>query len=160
LREYLSDVLWVAVVGEAPDGAEALRLIQTLEPDLVFLDVRLPEISGLEVARRMRHTPAIVFTTAYDRYAIAAFELGAIDYLVKPFGRDRFAPTLARLRTRLVPPVPDGERARAALDPGPLDRLFARQGDRIVPIGASSIVRIQAQGDYAEIHCASGVFLI
>jgi two-component system, LytTR family, response regulator len=160
LREYLADVLWVAVVGEAPDGAEALRLIQALEPDLVFLDVRLPEISGLEVARRMRHTPAIVFTTAYDRYAIAAFELGAIDYLVKPFGRDRFATTLARLRTRLVPPVPDGERARAALDPGPLDRLFARQGDRIVPIAASSIARIQAQGDYAEVHCAAGVFLI
>jgi len=160
LREYLSDVLWVAVVGEASDGVEALRLIAALEPDLVFLDVRLPEVSGLEVARRMRQSPAIVFTTAYDRYAIAAFELGAIDYLVKPFGRERFATTLARVRTRLSPSVSDGERARATLEPGPLQRLFARQGDRIVPIAAASIVRIQAQGDYAEVHAGPGTFLI
>ena len=161
LREYLADVPWVTVVGEAPDGGEALRLLDALEPDLVFLDVRLPELSGLEVARRMRHSPEIVFTTAYDRFAIAAFELGAIDYLVKPFGRERFATTLARLRTRLSPAaVSDRERAKAALQPGPLSRIFARQGDRIVPIDAASIVRIQAQGDYAEIHAAEGVFLI
>lgn len=161
LREYLAEVPWVAVVGEAPDGGEALRLLDALEPDLVFLDVRLPELSGLEVARRMRHSPEIVFTTAYDRFAIAAFELGAIDYLVKPFGRERFATTLARLRSRLSPAgISDRERARAALQPGPLGRIFARQGDRIVPIEAASIVRIEAQGDYAEIHAAEGVFLI
>jgi len=161
LREYLAEVPWVAVVGEAPDGGEALRLLDALEPDLVFLDVRLPELSGLEVARRMRHSPEIVFTTAYDRFAIAAFELGAIDYLVKPFGRERFATTLARLRTRLSPAaVSDRERARAALQPGPLSRIFARQGDRIVPVDAGSIVRIQAQGDYAEIHAREGVFLV
>ena len=70
LLEYLAAAQWVEVVGEARDGAEALRLIEVLEPDLVFLDVRLPEVSGLEVARRMRHSPAIVFTTAYDRYAM------------------------------------------------------------------------------------------
>ena len=161
LREYLSDAPWVEVVGEAPDGGEGLRLIDALEPDLVFLDVRLPELSGVEVARRMRHSPAIVFTTAYDRFAISAFELGAIDYLVKPFGRERFATTLARLRARLgPPPVSDGERARTALGPGPLARLFARRGDRIVPIATDSIVRIQAQGDYAEVHAAEGTFLI
>jgi two-component system LytT family response regulator len=102
-----------------------------------------------------------VFTTAYDRFAIAAFELGAIDYLVKPFGRERFATTLARLRTRLSPAaVSDRERAQTALEPGPLVRLFARQGDRIVPIATESILRIQAQGDYAEVHTSDGVFLI
>jgi len=114
-----------------------------------------------EVARQMRATPEIVFTTAYDRFAITAFELGAIDYLVKPFGRERFATTLARLRARLSPAaVPDRERAQAALEPGPLVRLFARHGDGIVPIAVSSILRIQAQGDYAEIHASEGVFLI
>jgi two-component system, LytTR family, response regulator len=161
LREYLAGTPWVEVVGEAADGKEAVRLIDTLEPDLVFLDVRLPELSGVEVARRMRHSPALVFTTAYDRYAIAAFELGAIDYLVKPFGRERFDRTLSRLRERLgLPPVPDGERARTALEPGPLRRLFARQGDRIVPVAIATIVRIQAQGDYAEVHAREGTFLI
>lgn len=161
LREYVAEAPWVVIVGEARDGAEGLRLLDALEPDLVFLDVRLPELSGIEVARRMRHTPEIVFTTAYDRFAIAAFELGAIDYLVKPFGRERFGATLARLRTRLSPPaVSDRERAQAALESGPLRRLFARQGDRIVPIPVESILRIQAQGDYAEVHARGGVFLI
>jgi two-component system LytT family response regulator len=161
LREYLADVPWVSVVGEARDGVEALRLLDTLEPRLVFLDVRLPELSGVEVARRMRCTPAIVFTTAYDRFAIAAFELGAIDYLVKPFGRERFATTLDRLRARLAPAsVADRDRAQTALEPGPLVRLFARRGDGIVPIATSSIARVQAQGDYAEVHASGGVFLI
>jgi two-component system LytT family response regulator len=161
LREYLDEVPWVTVVGEARDGAEALRLLDSLDPDLAFLDVRLPELSGLEVARRTRSTSDLVFTTAYDRFAIAAFELGAIDYLVKPFGRERFATTLARLRSRLdVGGAADRERAQATLEPGPLTRLFARQGDRIVPIATASILRIQAQGDYAEVHARDGVFLI
>ena len=164
LRDYLAAAEWVSVVGEARDGVHALRLIDEEEPDLLFLDVRLPELSGLEVARRLRAAPAIVFTTAYDRFAIAAFELGAIDYLVKPFGRERFATTLERLRARLMPRMaaepPDAQRARAALEPGPLQRLFARQGERIVPIATASITRIEAQGDYAEVHAASGVFLM
>lgn len=161
LREYLAEVPWLTVVGEARDGQEALDAILARKPDLLFLDVRLPELSGLEVARRMSHACEIVFTTAYDRFAIAAFELGALDYLMKPFGRERFAATLARVRERLGrASVPDGERARAALDPGPLRRLFVRQGERIVPIPTASIVRVQAAGDYAEVHAAAGTFLL
>ena len=161
LREYLAEVPWLAVVGEAKDGQEALDAIDSQKPDLLFLDVRLPELSGLEVARRMRHACEIVFTTAYDRFAIAAFELGALDYLMKPFGRERFAATLARVRERLGrASVPDGERARTALDPGPLRRLFVRQGERIVPIPTASIVRVEAAGDYAEVHAAAGTFLL
>ena len=105
------------------------------QPDLLFLDVRLPELSGLEVARRIRHSPEIVFTTAYDRFALAAFELGALDYLLKPFGRDRFHAALERVRSRLRPTSsPAVERARIALEEGRRGRLFARSGDRIVPI--------------------------
>jgi two-component system LytT family response regulator len=157
LREYLKDVDWVTLVGEAADGHEAVRLAAKLRPELVFLDVRLPELSGLEVARRVGPSAEIVFTTAYDRFAIAAFEIGALDYLMKPFGRERFAATLGRVRERLgAGDVPDAERARAALGPGPLRRLFVRQGNRIVPIPADSIVRVQAAGDYAEIRTAAG----
>jgi two-component system, LytTR family, response regulator len=161
LRDYLDDVEWVELVGDAADGKEAVRLASELRPELLFLDVRLPELSGLEVARRIGSAAEIVFTTAYDRFAIAAFEIGAIDYLVKPFGRERFAATLQRVRTRLGQSADSAsERAVSALSPGPLTRLYARRGDRIVPIPVPSIFRIQAQGDYAEVHAATGVYLL
>ena len=161
LREYLSASPAIELVAEAVDGRSALALADTHAPDLLFLDVRLPELSGLEVARRIRHPAEIVFTTAYDRFAVAAFEIGAIDYLVKPFGRERLSEAVERALARLgQAAVGAGDRARDSLAEGPLARLFARQGDRIVPIAASGIRRIQAQGDYAEVHAAEGTFLI
>src|SRR5262245_24188155 len=98
LREYAAEVEWLTLVGEASEGAEAVRLIDQLEPELVFLDVYLPELSGLQVVERIHHRPEIVFTTAYDRFALAAFEVGALDYLLKPFGRQRFHTMLQRVR--------------------------------------------------------------
>jgi two-component system LytT family response regulator len=161
LREYLAGTPWIEVVAEAVDGRSALALAEEHKPDLLFLDVRLPELSGLEVARRIQHPAEIVFTTAYDRFAVAAFEIGAIDYIVKPFGRERLAAAAERVRTRLSQAgVAASDRVRSSLEPGPLARLFARQGDRIVPIPVEGIRRIQAQGDYAEVHAAQGVFLL
>src|SRR5262249_35924464 len=139
---------------------QAVTLIDEQEPDLVFLDIRMPELTGLEVVQRIRHLPEIVFTTAYDRFAIAAFELGALDYLLKPFGRERFALMLERVRRRLGTPADDAERARQALGAAPLRRLFARSGDRAVPIPVDSIRHVQASGDYSEVHCAAGTFLL
>jgi two-component system LytT family response regulator len=160
LREYIRDVDWLELVGEAGSGPEGMALIDRLTPSLVFLDVCLPDMTGLEVIQRIRHSPDIVFTTAHDRFALAAFEVGAIDYLLKPFGPQRFQAMLARVRTRLAAAaVPGAERARHALA-FPLRRLFARTGDRIVPIPVERIRRVQAQGDYIEVHCASGVFLL
>ena len=161
LKEYLASVPGVALVGEAVDGRTALSLADTLAPDLLLLDVRLPELSGLEVARRIRHRAEIVFTTAYDRFAVAAFEIGAIDYLVKPFGRERLAAAVERARARLAQAaVGAGERARDSLTGGPVERLFARVGDRIVPIAVSNVRRIQARGDYAEVFAAEGAYLL
>ncbi|MFL6232541.1 MAG: LytR/AlgR family response regulator transcription factor [Thermoanaerobaculia bacterium] len=160
LREYSEGVEWLTLVGEAGDGVEAVRLIDRLEPDLVFLDVHLPELSGLQVIERIRHRPEIVFTTAYDRFALAAFEVGALDYLLKPFGRQRFQTMLERVRRRLAEAaVPSAERARDALG-SPLRRLFARAGDRIVPIDVQTIHHVQACGDYVEVHSEAGSHLL
>ena len=161
LREYIDRIDWIHIAGEAADGRTAVEMIDRLKPDLVFLDVQLPEMSGLRVLESIGHAPEVVFTTAYDQYALAAFEIGALDYLVKPFGRERFLKMVERLRQRLAAAgVPAPERARSAFASGPLARLFARRGDRIVPIPARDIQRIEAQGDYAEVRSPAGVFLL
>ena len=144
LREYLKDVEGVEVVGDARNGSEAVRLIQKLEPDLVFLDVRMPGLTGLEVLEKITHRTAIIFTTAYDEYAVSAFEFGALDYLVKPFGKDRLMESLDRVRVRLV-----GEgMARKTGSDAPVSyyasRLFARHRGGIVPISVHQLVRIDA----------------
>jgi len=160
LREYADEVDWLEIAGEASDGAAAVRLIDRLEPDLIFLDVSLPGLSGFEVVRAIRHQPEIVFTTAYDRFAVAAFETGALDYLVKPFGRRRFLTMLERVKRRMVPDaVRASERARAALG-SPLLRLFARTRDGIVPIPVETIRRVRATGDYVEVHASGGRHLL
>lgn len=163
LREFVAEVDWLDAVGEAEEGRTAVRLIDELKPDLVFLDVQMPELSGLEVLERIEHQPAVVFTTAYNRYAVAAFELEAIDYLIKPFGRKRFHTTLERVRRRLqqpeaLPPAP--ERARSALGGALLRRLFARKGNRIIPIAVDAITRIEACDDYSEVHIRGHSYLL
>jgi two-component system, LytTR family, response regulator len=162
LRRLVAGTEWLEVVGEAADGRRAVAGIDRVAPDLVFLDVELPEISGLEVLESIRHRPAIVFTTAYERYAVAAFELGAIDYLVKPFGSKRFHATLARVRARLETAgarSDDSDRARETMR-APLKRLFARRGPRIVPVALDDVTEIRAADDYAEVIARGESFLV
>lgn len=159
LREYLAEADFIQVIGEARNGREALEIANRERPGLIFLDVRMPELSGLEVARSINYAAHLVFTTAYDKFAIAAFEIGALDYLVKPFGRSRFQETLRRVRERVAAPLTDTERARSVSE-SPMRQLFARQGDRIVPIPVRAILRVKASGDYAEVFTASGSFLM
>lgn len=162
LRDHLAGEEDVEIVGEAADGATAVEAVERLAPDLLFLDVRLPELSGLEVLERLERCPAVVFTTAFDRYAVAAFELEAVDYLVKPFGRERLRRTLARVRERLA--VAPGAGLSATLRQGlvelPLRRLFARKRDRIVPVPVARIERIEGAGDYCRLHCDGETFLV
>ena len=145
LRELVRTVPWLGFVGEASNGPAAMSAIERIRPDLVFLDVRLPRTSGLDVLARLTHKPAVIFTTAYDRYAVSAFELGAIDYLLKPFGRERFRRA--------------AERARAVLEKR-TPRLFVREAGRIVPLRVSSIERIQAADDYAIVFAGDRQFML
>src|SRR5258708_34251560 len=102
IKDFLQGEDWMEVVGEAADGDRAVALIDELRPDLIFLDVRMPGLSGLQVLENIKHDPEVVFTTAYDDHAVTAFELEALDYILKPFGRERFRQMLARGKLRLT----------------------------------------------------------
>ncbi|MFN2564441.1 MAG: LytR/AlgR family response regulator transcription factor [Gemmatimonadaceae bacterium] len=170
LRELAAEVPWLACVGEAEDGAAAVRAIDELRPDLVFLDIRMPELSGLEVLDRAEHEPAVIFTTAFDTYAVSAFELGALDYLLKPFGRERFLAAVERARRALGAQRLDESdrdtstlaRARAALGStgGPAERIFVRDRGRIVPIPVREIERLEAEDDYVAVYARGRRFLV
>ncbi|AVP96406.1 DNA-binding response regulator [Ahniella affigens] len=160
LRRMLADISWITVVGESADGADAVRRTQTLVPELIFLDIQMPGLSGIEVLRHLPPGPRVVFTTAFAEHALAAFELGALDYLLKPFGSERFGRTLERVRASLGEPVAAGDRLAEALGKGPMSRLFARSGRSIVPIAVADIIRIESSGDYAAVFAGGEPHLL
>lgn len=184
LRDLLESEGDVQVVGEAANGLEAVDMIRTLKPDLVFLDIRMPGLSGLDVVRQVGvdRMPATVFVTAYDQHAVEAFRLAALDFLVKPFDDERFASTLQRarrqvtlsdladMRSRLLK-VLDAGPAVAADDPGGrgvrpssrdgyLERIAVDSQGTIKPIPVSDIDYIMASGPYAEVVVAGRRHLI
>jgi two-component system, LytTR family, response regulator len=162
LRELIRDVPWLQCVGEATNGRAAVAAIDELQPDLVFLDVQLPGCSGIDVLSRVQHTPAVIFTTAHDQFAITAFELAALDYLLKPFGRDRFTRAIERARPLLERQAGTGSigRAREVLTDGPLPRLFVREAGRIVPLRVASIEWLQACDDFVIVHAGGREFRV
>ena len=160
LREYLSDIAWIRVVGEARTGPESVRFIHKLEPDLIFLDVRMPGLTGLEVLQALTYQPVIVFTTAFDEYAPQAFEFGAVDYLVKPFGRDRLHATLERVRVRLLGEKLGGEEEKAARAGRYPARLFAQHRGGIIPVPTSEILRIDATAGGVKLITHKGTYSV
>jgi two-component system LytT family response regulator len=115
LKRFLAEHADFEVVGEAGDGESAVQVIDALRPDLVFLDVKMPEADGFQVLERLEHVPRVVFATAYERYAVQAFEVHSIDYLLKPFDRRRFSATLAHVRDEMRKSVPAEEKLDALL---------------------------------------------
>ena len=153
LRDMVRAHDWITVVGEAMSGPAAIEAIERLKPDLVLLDIQMPGLSGIEVLRQISHTPYVVFTTAYAQHAVTAFELGALDYLLKPFGAERLAATLARVRAAIGEPNPGlADRFAEAMRQGPMSRLFIRSGNAIVPIDVNDVSYFTAWGDYVIAH--------
>jgi two-component system LytT family response regulator len=157
LRGHLSGVDWIAAVHEVGDGLAAIRAVDALRPDLLFLDVQMPGASGVAVAEQIAWRPAIVFTTAFDRYAVTAFEIGALDYLLKPFGRERVLAAVERARLTIahdLPPIA----ARAAhlfSEVKAISRLFVKERGRMVAVPLERVERLEACDDYVAI-CADG----
>lgn len=148
LIEATPGLLWV---GDVADGANAVTLIDRLRPALVFLDIQMPELPGTAVLERIVHRPAVIFTTAFDSYAVQAFELGAVDYLLKPFGPERFATAVGRAERALAAGESDSVQDRVRAVQGTLSRVFVRERGRIVPVAVGEIERLEAEDDYVAI---------
>jgi two-component system LytT family response regulator len=154
LLEYLRAHPRWSVLGEAKNGLEAVKLTQELKPDLLLLDVQMPKIDGFEVLGLIPAEIAVVFTTAFDEYAVRAFEVHAVDYLLKPFSAERFSQALVRAETRLgeLRAVAGPVLAQAARSPGAhLERLVIRDGAEILIIPSASIDYVRGQDDYVEV---------
>ena len=170
LRQFVACLEWLELIGEATDGATAVSLIDELQPELIFLDIQIPVLSGLKVLERIHHQPFVIFTTAFDEFAITAFELGALDYLLKPFGLDRFLKSLERAKRHIetyksstdIPAL--SERAALAIDSTHLKlltRLFVKDArSRPVLIQIENILRLTAADDYVEIHTDKNSYLM
>ena len=146
LRRLLAAHPEIEVAGEAGTGHEALKLIAAHAPDVLFLDIRMPEMNGFELLEQLDSVPQVIFTTAYDEYALKAFEVSALDYLVKPVAPDRLAKAIAKLRPRA---------GRASME-----RVFVREGDRCWLVRVADISLLESEGNYTRLHFANARPLI
>jgi two-component system LytT family response regulator len=139
------------IAGECADGKSAVEAITALQPDLVFLDVQMPNMTGVEVLEAVgrERLPAVIFVTAFDRFAVAAFDAQAVDYLLKPFRRERFQTSLERVRRRLVGRGTSPSLAPAGSAP---DRMVVRSGDRLVFVPFDELDFIRASANYVRLH--------
>jgi two-component system, LytTR family, response regulator len=162
LREHLRDLGWAGPVHEARDGKTAVAVANSQRPDLVFLDIVMPGATGLEVLEQLDYEPKVIFTTAYDDYAVTAFELGALDYLLKPFGRERLERVVRRAQAALNgSAAPLLSRARESLEQArSLSRVFVRDGNRIVPIPLASLERVEGADDYVTLYTSAKAYLV
>jgi two-component system LytT family response regulator len=155
VREHLAAHPDIEILGECANGFEAVKAVHDQNPDLVFLDIQMPKLDGFEVLELLDPLPAVVFVTAYDQYALKAFEAHAVDYLLKPFSRERFDEALAKaqekIRAKAPLPVAAAELS-AAGRPWPLERLVVRDGGKVTLIAMSKLDYVQAQDDYVELH--------
>jgi two-component system, LytTR family, response regulator len=148
----------IAIVGEATNGLEALKLIDQLKPGLIFLDIEMPVLNGFEILDKLKHLPKVVFTTAYDHYAIKAFEEGSIDYLLKPVETERLKKTISRLRTQQNDQqfIPIASLLQQLKPKTELKNLTVKIGDRILLIKLTDIIYAEAEDKYVFIYTSDG----
>ena len=158
LRDYLDLEEGVELVAECANGFEAVKQVGDLKPDLVFLDIQMPKLDGFEVLDLLDPGPLVIFVTAYDEHALRAFEVNAVDYLLKPYSRQRLQEALVRARERLQrtpppEPVSASKLAAAARPPGQYAaRVLVKDGAQVTVIPTHKIDLVEAQDDYISIH--------
>ncbi len=161
IKKYLEDFANIDVVAECSDGFSGLKTITSLKPDIVFLDIQMPRLTGIELLEVMTEKPEIIFTTAYDQFAIRAFELNAVDYLLKPFQKRRFLEAVQKAVEKIQSAGDDRKPASQllALSPEsapPVTRIVVRKGNAINLIPVEELKYLEAQDDYVMIHYTNG----
>jgi len=161
LKFYLKEHSQIEIIAECSDGFSGLKTISSLKPDLVFLDIQMPRLTGFELIEVMTEKPAIIFTTAYDQFAIRAFELNAVDYLLKPFPPERLAEAIGKVMNRLGADKEELIPASRLLEkmpeqPGPVNRIVVRKGTAINLIPVDEVKYIEAEDDYVMVHHSTG----
>ncbi|HTV85017.1 MAG TPA: LytTR family DNA-binding domain-containing protein [Dyella sp.] len=163
LEHWLAEQPDVTVVGSVKDGLSAAQCIEQRRPQVAFLDVQMPTLSGLQVAAQLdpSSAPLIVFVTAFDQHALKAFDLNAVDYLLKPYDRERFARTVQRVRERLQSYQPGARAVAMGRAQWPAsERLLVPDGERLRLIETASIEWLQADDNYVHVHTAGSRYLL
>ncbi len=161
VKEYLQDFPQLQIVEECEDGFEGVKAVQQHKPDLVFLDIQMPRINGFEMLELLEAAPPVIFTTAFDEYALKAFEAHAVDYLLKPFTRERFAKAVQKwLDQQGAAPVPVASLLESlARQPEQQQRIVVRSGSRIRIIPLDQVSCLEAADDFVKVHTGEGTFL-
>lgn len=164
IRTFLKDNPEVELLTECSDGFAGLKAIQEMKPDLVFLDIQMPKLTGFEVLELLENPPLIIFSTAYDQYAIKAFELNATDYILKPYSRERFSQALGKAVAKLQSGLavqPEVQKIIQTADEKEelLQRIAVKTRHKVHVIGVNEIIFLEAEGDYVMIHTKDGNYL-
>lgn len=159
VKEYLQTVEEAELVAQCNDGFEGLKAIQQHQPDLIFLDVQMPKINGFEMLELIENPPAVIFTTAFDEYAIKAFELNAVDYLLKPFSKERFEKAIDKYLHQQSVPSMEKVIETAAEFPLQQNRIVVKDAHKIKIIPVHQVHYLEAADDYVKIVGNDGSFL-
>ncbi|HQV56242.1 MAG: LytTR family transcriptional regulator DNA-binding domain-containing protein [Chitinophagaceae bacterium] len=161
-KEYLQKHPDLEIMQECNDGFEGLKAIQEHQPDLIFLDIQMPKITGFEMLELLDQPPSVIFTTAFDEYAIKAFEAHAIDYLLKPFNQERFDKAIAKWKEQKVNSTEKATQdllESASQSPSQNHRIVVKNGSKIKIIPVHDVQYLEAADDYVKIHTSEGYFL-
>lgn len=161
IKHYLKDLDYIEVISECADGFSGLKSISTMKPDLVFLDIQMPRLTGIELVEVLTEKPEIIFTTAYDQFALKAFELNAADYLLKPFPKRRFLDAVQKAAGKIRSGKGNKEPASKLLEKKPVsssavNRIVVRHGNAIKLIPVEQIKYVESQDDYVMIYHSEG----
>lgn len=158
IKEYLSDFPDLVLLTEVNNGVDAITEINRFKPDLVFLDIQMPGKTGFEVLGHLEEIPQIIFSTAYDQYAIQAFEVHAVDYLLKPYTKDRFRKAIERLESGSKDVGALAESVIMEREDYP-ERVLVQQHKKLITIAVTDIIWIEAYGDYSKLHTPVATFV-